>query len=147
MASKELVKAGMAWRIGNGSKIPIQGEKWIGSNHPMAPQSFLPTEHNLQCVAKLIDQDTREWNEERVRSCFGREEADRVIAIPLSQEPVDDKVIWSPDKKGKYTIKSAYHLAISMFSNVQRHRTSSSMPETGWKKLWHCKILLVEGLR
>ena len=39
---------------------------------------------------------------------FEKEDAEAICRIPLSRRYVDDSIIWLPNKKGLFTVKSAY---------------------------------------
>ena len=39
---------------------------------------------------------------------FEKEDAKAICRIPLSRRYVEDSIVWLPNKKGLFTIKSAY---------------------------------------
>ena len=39
---------------------------------------------------------------------FEKEDAEAICRIPLSRRYVDDSIIWLPNKKELFTVKSAY---------------------------------------
>lgn len=86
-------------------------------------------------VAELIDHTNSKWIEEKVRECFEEEDAEAILTIPLSERRPPDKLIWRVTKNGKFTVRSAYHLAISKFSKRGTDIPSTSTDNKIWKTL------------
>ncbi|XP_074305456.1 uncharacterized protein LOC141640646 [Silene latifolia] len=63
---------------------------------------------NLQ-VRHLFQLDGR-WNEAYIKGLFTEEWATRILAIPLCEIRMRDKVYWPITKEGAYTVKSGYGL-------------------------------------
>jgi hypothetical protein len=80
----ELVKAGMIWRIGNGAKVNIWGEKWIPLPHTYMIQSppinFLADAK----VSRLIEGETHWWDISLLNSLFSPEEVKAIISLPVA---------------------------------------------------------------
>ena len=67
-------------------------------------------------VSTLIDRDTKRWKANLVKSLFLPFEANIVLNIPLNHNLPNDKIIWVGNKKGEFTMKSAYYIAIQVKS-------------------------------
>ena len=92
-------------------------------------------------VSSLIDYDTKWWKVEVVRSIFLPFEVNTILKIPLSYNLPDDSLIWIGNKKGTFTVKSAYHIASSMVDLDEDGECSSGNERTSlWKRIWHQKI-------
>ena len=65
-------------------------------------------------VASLIDNDTRWRKVEAVRSIFLLFEASTIFKIPLNYNLPEDSLIWIGNKRGVFTVRSAYHIASSL---------------------------------
>ena len=52
-----------------------------------------------------------------VDSIFLPHEAKAIKMIPLSVCSPPDKLVWAETTNGKFTVKSAYHLAVSLSSS------------------------------
>ncbi|KAH6760569.1 hypothetical protein C2S51_017518 [Perilla frutescens var. frutescens] len=141
LASRNLVATGTGWRVGNGLQIRIRDDVWIGLENPTKTSGLDRENHELQLVSDLIDETTIQWKEEEIRTMFCQEEATKVLTIPLSARLPLDRRIWTPSKNGRFTVKSAYHLAVSSFSQISPRRASSSNNPTEWKHLWKIKVL------
>ncbi|XP_042944738.1 uncharacterized mitochondrial protein AtMg00310-like [Carya illinoinensis] len=113
--ARALVKEGIRWRVGDGSKIKIWGSKWLPSPSSFSIQSPVSVLQVDAKVEELIDKQKGEWNEERIRAIFIQNEADQILSIPLSRGFAQDKVIWGPSKKGEFTVSSAYFLQKEIF--------------------------------
>ena len=92
-------------------------------------------------VASLIDNDTRWWKVEAVRSIFLPFEANIILKISLNYNLREDSLIWIGNKRGVFTVRSAYHIASSLVDANEEGVCSS--PDSRiflWKQIWHQKI-------
>ena len=48
------------------------------------------------------------WNESLIRASFTNDVASAIIAIPLSNSVVEDRVVWRLEKQGRFSMKTAY---------------------------------------
>ncbi|KAH9717652.1 reverse transcriptase domain-containing protein [Citrus sinensis] len=64
-------------------------------------------------VADLISLGNS-WDQRKVRQWFMDEDAAKILRIPLPRRPRMDEVIWHFDKKGQYSVKSGYQLALKI---------------------------------
>ena len=92
-------------------------------------------------VSSLIDQDTKWWKANVVRTLFLPFEANMILKIPLSQQLPEDSLIWIGNKRGVFTVKSAYHIAAKLQSDKDLGESSSGDSRSIiWKKLWKMKL-------
>jgi hypothetical protein len=107
---KALLDRGILWWVGNGEQIRITKDKWIPDApcHPIHPTIQIPDDLRVRCI---IDESSRQWNEELVLICFRPAEAECILNIVLSHNQVCDCVSWPFTKTGTYTVKSAYIMA------------------------------------
>ena len=70
-------------------------------------------------VSALIDVETRRWKVDLVRSLFLPFEAKTILNMPLSYNPPKDKIIWVGNRRGEFTVKSAYYIALKVSSGDQ----------------------------
>ena len=59
-------------------------------------------------VDKLINEDSRTWDEDVINGLFVPEEADLIKSILLSRFPTEDRLFWLWTQTGKYNCKSGY---------------------------------------
>ncbi|KAK2634622.1 hypothetical protein Ddye_029414 [Dipteronia dyeriana] len=105
---QEIVLVGSQWRIGDGTSV----------------QSL-----------KLANGG---WNEVLIRESFFPEETSLILSIPFSFRPTPDKLVWHFDKFGSYSVRSDYHLAMSLFPNPSSSGISEA--ESWWKYLWQMHV-------
>ena len=74
-------------------------------------------------VADLIDSSTARWKNEVIDSLFIDHEADLIKSIPLSVVLLPDKLDWAEINNGKFTVGSAYKLAVTLFKS-RNHGTT-----------------------
>lgn len=108
-ASKKVIVKGACYFIGDGSSINIQKDPWV----PWI-QGFIPTPRNeddLQVpilVSHLIVSELHSWKSWLVRELFDSQLAQAILSLPLPSRPKLDELIWIPDSKGHFSVKSAY---------------------------------------
>nr|XP_023915006.1 uncharacterized protein LOC112026546 [Quercus suber] len=139
--SLEIIRRGTRWRVGNGRRIQIWDDKWLPTpttHKVISPQSDFG---DFPMVSSLIDHDSKWWKVDVVRSIFLPFEADSILKIPLSYNLPEDCLVWVGNKKGSFTVKSAYYIASSILDSNEDGESSSSNEMTGlWKRIWHQKI-------
>jgi hypothetical protein len=57
------------------------------------------------------------WKEDLVRCCFLTIDASHILKFPLQPTLSRDVLIWWGTISGKFTVKSAYHVAFSRISD------------------------------
>lgn len=90
-------------------------------------------------VCSLMTENQKSWDHEKVANLFCPDEARQILAIPLSVQSLQDRLIWQHSKTGIFTVKTAYHVACDMASNNSPASASSSRP-TDWKWPWKLHI-------
>lgn len=112
LGTKLLVENWLRWQVGNGTKIKIWEDKWINSPSSFqiqTPINRLPSDAR---VKKLMVEEGRKWNTRLINEVFWKEEAYLILQIPISQRGGDDQLFWGYTKKGNFSVRSAYFLAI-----------------------------------
>ena len=93
-------------------------------------------------VSALIDQDTKRWQKDILDKIFLGFEVENILSIPIPHYPQEDQLIWVGNKKGIFTVKSAYFLAREI---IEKHERGESLVgdicAPLWKKMWHLNIL------
>ena len=137
----KVIKRGTRWRVGNGKVIHIWEDKW-----PPTPSTFKVISPpriltDFPMVSTLIDSESRRWKVGLVRSIFLPFEANTIMNIPLSYNLLEDKIIWIGNKRGEFTMKSAYYIALKGVDSVEVAECFNGDPRIPlWKKLWHLKV-------
>jgi len=130
MSAREVVEKGSKWRIGNREKVRIWKDNWLPRRGISGVQNPTRILQQDACVSALIDQDTKQWNRDLIFS---------IINIPLSCRLPEDSLIWSGEKDGKYSVRSAYHL----LGDERRNEVpgpSHDPHEKLWKEIWRVNL-------
>ncbi|XP_030958321.1 uncharacterized protein LOC115980180 [Quercus lobata] len=92
-------------------------------------------------VSSLIDPAIKWWRADVIRAIFLPFEVDTILRIPVSRRLPEDKLIWMGNTRGEFTMKSAYHIAFSMFDGKDDVGSSKGDPlKPLWKRLWHLNL-------
>ena len=110
MQGLEVLKEGVIWRIGNGQRVGIWSDPWLPrgvTRKPITPRGSTL----LQSVHELIDPISEQWDEQLLAQSFWDEDVSLIKALPIHLD-MPDIVGWHYDSKGRFSVKSAYMLAI-----------------------------------
>lgn len=86
-------------------------------------------------VQNLMIPSSREWNHEIIVNIFEDRDAKAILEIPLRQWHIHDTRIWNFSKDGNYTVKTGYHVAMSLDENLESRRIQGN-----WNSLWKIKV-------
>ena len=107
----------------------------IQSNLPLKVFNYYPR------VSTLINRDTRRWKGDVVRSLFFTFEARTILNIPLSHSLPENQIIWVGNRKGEFSVKSAYYIVVGVIDTMEEGESSSGDSRSPlWRKLWHLNI-------
>jgi ribonuclease HI len=140
-AGLQTFKKGHIWRVGQGTSINIWEDNWIPGG--FSRKIFTPKGQNLLTrVSDLIDPYTNTWDEELLRQTFWLVDVKRILAIPLSNNGMEDFVSWNLTKTGIFSVRSAYHAEWeSRFGHKVNGNHDGSMREHPmWKFIWKLKV-------
>ncbi|KAL0445036.1 UNVERIFIED_CONTAM: putative mitochondrial protein [Sesamum latifolium] len=134
----DLFRADCCWRIGTGHAVNIWQDPWI----PRTPSFRIITPQPSNCpwmnVSNLLLTSTREWNEVVISALFWPEDRDYILQIPLSFSSVPDLLIWHYSPNGIFSVRSAYHLALSLDSPAGS--STGRWNSRVWRALWQAYI-------
>lgn len=74
-----------------------------------------------------------------INSLFPPDICELIYRIPLSLHATPDRLVWSAEKKGEFSVKSAYKVAYNLSHVAQSQFVPTSTPSF-WKKFWKAKI-------
>ena len=78
----------------------------------------------------------RRWKANVVRSLFLPFESRTILNIPLNHNLLVDQIIWVGNKKGEFTVKSAYYKVVGVLDTMEEGESSSGDSRSPlWKKL------------
>ncbi|GAU14634.1 hypothetical protein TSUD_96980 [Trifolium subterraneum] len=106
--SRQVLLQGCRWSIGDGSNIKVMGEPWLrveDGRWVAAPQK--QDVYNLS-IQQLMIPNLKQWDVEKINLLFPENEAHKIIAVPLLHMVEADRVIWSAESNGVYSVRSGY---------------------------------------
>lgn len=130
--ARQLLQAGLVWRVGNGHSIHIWGDRWLPTQKTHMVQSPISILGQDARVKELMDESTRWWNIPLIEEIFTKEEVKVICNMVICLGGQQDKLIWAGTKHGIFTVHSAYHLAKSL---VEEGKGSCSSEE-GYGYTW-----------
>jgi hypothetical protein len=142
---REVLKQGITRRIGNGRSTPIWSCNWIPREPLLRP--LMPLVPNPpQMVHELINHTEAAWNTDLVRQVFLPMDADAILSIPLCTRIVEDFWAWHFEKRGIFSVRSAYRMLVE--TKIRRENwlegapgpSSSEEAAKTWTKLWKMSI-------
>uniref|UniRef100_A0A2N9EDK3 Reverse transcriptase zinc-binding domain-containing protein n=1 Tax=Fagus sylvatica TaxID=28930 RepID=A0A2N9EDK3_FAGSY len=129
---KILINNGACFLVGDGESIDVWKEPWVPWLHNFTPKPKYPSMILSPLkVADLIDNNSRSWNLRRIQELFDAESAEAISKIKIPATPIDDKLIWILDPKGKFSVKSVIR---SAQGQVSAH------DGVNWNGLWKLRI-------
>lgn len=140
MWGRELVEKGCIRSIGNGETTSIYFDKWIP--RPSLFKVWSPKSlHPHATVSELI-LPSGGWNIPLIQNSFNEIEAELITGIPLGNTNNQDQWRWFFDKKGRYTVKSGYKLAMEVERSMSNKGGNSSNKSNNkfWKVIWGLQI-------
>ncbi|XP_042944508.1 uncharacterized protein LOC122278379 [Carya illinoinensis] len=139
-AAKGLIEKGSIWRIGDGQSTKIWKDRWLPQPTSYRIQSPVNILLEDEKVARLINQETKQWDRGLITEVFGPEVAAEIQRIPLSSSGLMDKLIWLGSKDGSFTVKSAYHLQKELYAQLKGQSSRGLPRQRDWTDLWKMQI-------
>ena len=131
--------------IGNGRRVHIWNDRWIpvvDTYKEISPKIHIRGGEEM--VSALIDEESRGWNSDLIRTSFLPHEADVILGIPLRPIAPEDSQVWTKMPNGIFTVNSAYKVAYKMLkeANLENHSagcSDNSRMQALWKAIWNLK--------
>lgn len=101
---------------------------------PLGQQYINGTTH----VHHLLDEHGSAWDLNKLEMMFTTNDVDDIKHIAIGGPSMRDYLAWNFSKNGQFTVKSAYHLCMSL-KGVKTGQPGSSMPSRehkAWLALW-----------
>ena len=101
----------MRWQVGDGRCIRIWQDQWLSTRSTYRVVTPERAGNHVQMVQDLMSEEKSEWNTVLVKEIFLPQDAEAILSIPISETRARDRMVWAGDKKGNFTVRSAYRLA------------------------------------
>lgn len=127
------------WQIGDGKTTQIFKDKWVEKEHALQSQTIQDKEAT---VNTLLNQQLRSWDVHKILNAFPRNQAVKIITIPLLPMGEQDKLIWPYSKNGAYEVKSGYHVENNRRMKVEYNNCSTCtvVDNNFWNQLQNAKV-------
>lgn len=106
LVGRDTIETATKWEAGDGRSIRIREDVWLPSGRLIGPAN----RNDPTMVADLINHEAKVWNESRVTELFDENVVKEILAQPLSLHTNSDKLIWTANSSGSYTVKSCYSI-------------------------------------
>jgi hypothetical protein len=136
-AGRDVLKAGLIRRLGDGSHTRIWGDHWI-SNHFSGRPIVTQEEHVSDHVRQLI-MASGQWNEDLVRASFLPIDVDAIMRTPIRGEG-EDVWAWELERHGMYLVKSACKFLHSRQQQQDDMTTASTSANDTWRRVWKLDV-------
>jgi hypothetical protein len=93
-----------------GNKVNIWKDNWLPQNNGY--KILTPKANHIPTMVSdlIVNQPSTSWNSALIDSVFIPFEGDFITQLPLTQEPMEDQLMWPHTSDGCYTVKSGYYL-------------------------------------
>lgn len=138
------MEKGLRWRIGDGRTVYIWKDKWIPNDTGGKTLSIRPTNCTLTMVHELLDHHRKCCKRQLVEQLFQPQEVPLILQTPIYQQVNRDKLVWSLEKNGIFSVKSAYRLAyLIRKENNSETESNRTRDENGrmWKQVWKMPVM------
>ncbi|MBA0712681.1 hypothetical protein Golax_011763 [Gossypium laxum] len=93
----------------DGKKRPPDKIKWYANGKVRRRCGFhngIDVHAKRTVVADLIDDNSSVWKIDVVNNTFSESDANKILGIPLANEPYDDFMVWRGEASGEYSVWS-----------------------------------------
>jgi hypothetical protein len=141
----QVLKQGLIRRIGTGENTHPWNDQWLPREGMLRPIACIADEPPSR-VADFIAAESATWNEEKLRQYMLPMDVETVLQIPLSHHRQHDLWAWHYDRKGIFSVRSAYRMLI--YTREKREAwlqgtssgSSNQQVEKQWTALWRTRV-------
>jgi hypothetical protein len=113
-----VVRRGLRWRIGDGSKINVWHFPWIRDDDNPYITTLTVADYDGMRVSELMQPNERKWNETLIHQLFNLRDAAEILKIPISCMRDEDVLIWKFCKNGVYSVRSSYYQLMKVIGDL-----------------------------
>ena len=99
-----------------------------------------------QLVSELMDTVNRQWNREKIASAFISMDTEAILSIPLSFRRQDDFWAWHYDRRGVFSVRSAYRMLVqtretrTAWLDETAASSDHAREEKSWVSMWKLQV-------
>ena len=133
--AKKLIVKEACYLLGDGNSISVWEDPWVPWIEGFKPRLKVEVYSQLHFKAHhFVDSTSKSWDVNMIKEIFDSDSAVAILTIPIPSTPRQDKMIWLPNPKGNFSVKSVHKMA---FHNVN----NNDQAQSHWKYLWKAKLL------
>lgn len=117
--------------MGDGNSINVWEDPWLIDTQSPCIKTTMPQYLREAKVSSLMKVNGTGWDEELIDDIFEQEDRDNILNIPLPISGHKDKIIWSKEEKGVYSVKSCYR---ALIGEVRLD------PSLKWPNIWKLSL-------
>ena len=140
-----LLKEGLVWRVGDGSKIKVWEDPWLPEGDTRRPRAVRGSSV-VEAVADRINPTTGAWDETMIQGIFPPEDVKTILSISICDD-MEDNLAWHFDPKGIFSVKSAYKVGVMLRDRSCGSDAACSRVSTGkcqvnfdWNHIWKMRV-------
>jgi hypothetical protein len=132
-----ILNKGCCWKIGSGTKVNIWNDNWLPQQNGY--KILTPKDnHSPTLVSDLIKkQPIIDWDSNVINNTFLPFEGSLIKQLPLTQESLEDQLMWPHTKDGYYSVRSGYNIINHWQDRVNCGTANANPHNLTWKKLWN----------
>ncbi|MCH79557.1 retrotransposon protein [Trifolium medium] len=134
-ASQVVVRRGLKWSIGDGSKINVWHFPWLRDEDNPYITSSIMAGYEGMLVSELLQPNEMQWNEALIHQLFNLIDASEILKIPVSCTRNEDVPVWRFSNNGIYSVRSAYYQLMEVITDNTHLKV-----EGGWMKMWKLRV-------
>ena len=135
LAARDVIQEVSMWKIGDGQSIKLTNNSWL--HHPPL---FKPRADTTLKVGDLIHHESMQWNRPLIQATFMHATQNDILRIHLSNTQTRDKLSWKENKAQRFTVKTAYHVALRLHRVVGVEHSTVGEEKGFWNKIWKMNV-------
>ncbi|CAH9106024.1 unnamed protein product, partial [Cuscuta epithymum] len=128
---QNIIKKGSKWRVGNGNHINVWRDSWLPDKVNPKITSVCVEGLEEATVAGLLNSKGEDWDLDILKDLFNERDIDLIRSIPISNRLVEDRLIWSGEQNGCFSVKSCYRQVVGEFRQEEW---------LGWTAMWKFQL-------
>lgn len=131
LESHEIISRGYRWRVGNGTSISVWRDPWLPNDTSPFLQTPMSDYLSEAKVESLLNMSKTNWDGEILTDIFSQHDVQQIKCIPIAENQPADRIIWTTEDKGEYTVKCCYRI-------LQGTMLVSQKPF--WTRMWKMRL-------
>ncbi|KAM6584602.1 hypothetical protein CsatB_011604 [Cannabis sativa] len=136
LEAQDLVRKGTRWCVFDGEEINVLKEPWLPSEDDPYVHSNHPSLGEAK-VRNLMVMEGGSWDVDILNDLFIERDKKLILDIPLNISHGSDKLTWSYESSGIYSVKSGYNLLQKIHGRWDGNEDDLTK---FWTKFWKQKI-------